>query len=286
LGVQERFAGFFNLLFPDECRLCEQPLRNISRIPVCRSCLSLPKPLEAEFSCKACGTPFENAFPLDEHDLCTVCRQSRANLDATYSFGSYEGPLRQLIHLYKYGKVESLAGPLCKLLVRTIPVDRQFDIVIAMPMHWRKRLERGFNQAELLAKPIAKLYGLRLSSDLLQKRYGKAQASLSAKERHENLKDSFRVAHAQRIAGKRILLVDDVITTGATLRAASAALKAAGARHVSALTLARVDDRWRFDMSSKPSAKPSTRAARATEAEVASFFKLRSVYDGQSGSTS
>jgi ComF family protein len=273
LGVQEHFAGFFNLVFPDECRLCEQPLRNVSRIPVCRSCLSLPKPLEAEFSCMACGTPFENAFPLDEHDLCMVCRQSKATLDATYSFGSYEGPLRQLIHLYKYGKVESLAGPLCKLLVRTIPVDRQFDMIIAMPMHWRKRLERGFNQAELLAKPISKLYG-------------QAQASLSAKERQENLKDSFRVPHAQRIAGKRILLVDDVITTGATLRAAAAALKAAGASRVSALTLARVDDRWRFDISSKSLAKPSVRAVPAMDAETASFFKLRSVYDGQSGSTS
>ena len=106
--------------------------------------------------------------------------------------------------------------------------DERFDVVIAMPMHWRKRWERGFNQAELLAKPVAKRCGLKLSTNLRRKRYTKAQAALTEVQRRDNLKDSFCVRNAQQIAGKRILLIDDVFTTGATLRSAASELKAAG----------------------------------------------------------
>jgi ComF family protein len=240
----ERFSGaLFNLVFPDDCRLCQQPLKNLSRIPVCPACLSLPKALEAEFFCRACRTPFVDDYPLDEHDLCTVCRESLVNFDTAYSFGSYEGPLRTLIHLFKYGKVESLAEPLSRFVIQALPLDQNFDLVIAMPMHWRKQWERGFNQAELLAQPVAKRYGLKLSNHLRRKRYTKAQAGLSELQRRENLKDSFAVRRPGQVAGKRVLLIDDVFTTGATLRAAAAVLKNAGAARVSALTLARVDRR-------------------------------------------
>ncbi len=182
-----------------------------------------------------------DAYPLDEYDLCTICRESAVNFDSAYSFGSYEGPLRQLIHLFKYAKVESLAVPLSRLLARGLPLDQRFDAVIAMPMHWRKRRERGFNQAELLARPVAKRYALKLSTNLRRKRYTESQAGLTEAARRENLKDSFRVRRPEQIAGKRVLLIDDVFTTGATLRMAAGVLKAAGAAHVSGLTLARVD---------------------------------------------
>ena len=191
-----------------------------------------------------------DAYPLDENDLCTVCRESVVNFDAAYSFGSYEGPLRKLIHLFKYAKVETLALPLSRLLVQAMPIDERFDLVIAMPMHWRKRWERGFNQAELLAKPLAKRCGLKVSTTFGRKRYTKAQAGLTEVQRRENLKDSFCVRNAQQIAGKRILLIDDVFTTGATLRSAAGALKAAGVARVTALTLARVDQR-NFQSTSK-----------------------------------
>ena len=170
------------------------------------------------------------------------------NFDTVYSFGSYEGALRKLIHLFKYGKVESLARPLSRLLIRALSLDHKFDAIIAMPMHWRKHWERGFNQAELLARPVAKHYGLKLSMNFRRKRYTKPQAGLSESQRRDNLKDSFHVRRPEQIAGRRVLLVDDVFTTGATLRAAAGTLKAAGAAHVSALTLARVDRR-RLDTS-------------------------------------
>lgn len=256
-------GSIFGLILPDECRLCEKPLTNLSRIPVCPSCLTLPQPLEAEFFCRACRTPFVDSFPLDEHDLCTVCRESGTNFDSAYSFGSYEGPLRKLIHLFKYSKVETLASPLSRFLIQALPLEQRFDLVIAMPMHWRKRWERGFNQAELLAVPVAKRYGLKLSKNLRRKRYTKSQAGLTESQRRENLKDSLRVKKPEQVTGKNVLLVDDVFTTGATLRAAAAALKAAGAAHVAALTLARVDRRSFQSTSQRSLAKLSEKVTSA-----------------------
>ena len=208
---------------------------------MCGICLSHPKPLQAEFYCRSCLTPFVDSYPLDEHDLCTVCRESAVNFDAVYSFGSYEGTLRELIHLFKYAKVETLAQPLGRMLAEVAPRGEAFDLVVAMPMHWRKRWSRGFNQAELLAEKTAGRYGLKLSSCLRRRRATKAQAGLSEADRANNLKDSFRVHKPAQVRGKRILLIDDVFTTGATLRAATAALKSAGASRVVGLTLARVD---------------------------------------------
>jgi ComF family protein len=242
-------AGFFNLLFPDECRVCDQPLTIVSRIPVCPACLSAPKPLQPEYFCHTCHTPFVDSYPLDEHDRCTVCRESLVNFDCIYSFGSYDGAIRELIHVFKYGKVETLAKPLSRFMAQALPLDARFDAVVAMPMHWFKRWHRGFNQAELLARPIAKRYGMKLSGNLRRTRYTESQAGLGKTERQDNLKQSFAVKRPGQLAGKHILLVDDVFTTGGTLRAATGALKAAGASRVSALTLARVDARMQKGVS-------------------------------------
>ncbi len=184
------------------------------------------------------------------------------NFDTAYSFGSYEGSLRKLIHVFKYGKVESLAGPLSRFLIQSLPLEQQFDIVLAMPMHWRKLWQRGFNQAELLARPVARRYGIKLSSNLRRRRYTKPQAGLSEAKRRDNLRNSFTVVRPEQMRGKRVLLIDDVFTTGATLRTAAEALKAAGAGHVCALTLARVDRRM-FGFDFARSANDANKAAVA-----------------------
>ena len=169
-------------------------------------------------------------YPLDEHDLCTVCREGLANFDAAYSFGSYEGSLQQLIHLFKYAKVESLARAVRPFCCRRFRLDANFDLVMAMPMHWRKRWERGFNQAELLGRTSgAALWIAAWPANYERTRYTKSQAGLTETERRDKLARLVQVQRPSEVAGKRILLIDDVFTTGSTLRAAAEVLKAAGA---------------------------------------------------------
>jgi ComF family protein len=163
--------------------------------------------------------------------------------DAAYSFGAYEDTLRELIHLFKYGRVRPLAGRLGELIVSAIPRDQAFDLVVPVPLHWRRRLERGFNQSELLANAVAKRYGLRAVSAIRRKRTTATQAGLSNAKRRLNVAGAFAIRRKAEVEGRRVLLVDDVMTTGATLSACAGVLKRAGARYVAVLTLARVDRR-------------------------------------------
>jgi ComF family protein len=201
------------------------------------------RPLSAEFFCVSCRTPFQNAFPLDSEGQCALCRLGLRGFDAAYCFGAYEGALRQLIHLYKYGKVQTLAGPLSDLLAAALPRDQQFDAIAPVPLHWRRRWQRGFNQADLLAAPLARRSGIPLAHLLRRVHATETQAGLSNTSRRANVAKAFRARRGARLKGKRILLVDDVMTTGSTGAACAAALKRAGAAKVALLTIARVDRR-------------------------------------------
>src|SRR5205085_6117917 len=119
----------------------------------------------------------------------------------------------------------------------------QFDAIVPVPLHWRKRWDRGFNQSELLARHIADARRTPMVHALLRKRFTDAQAGLASAGRRRNVAGAFAVKPDFNLQGKRILLIDDVMTTGATASACAAALKRSGAKSVSPLTLARVDRR-------------------------------------------
>jgi ComF family protein len=208
--------------------------------------MATPEPLSAEFFCISCRTPFQNSFPLDAEGRCALCRSGLRGFDAAYSFGAYEGVLRKLIHLYKYGKVRTLARPLSGWLAQALPRDEAFDAVVPVPLYWRRRLQRGFNQAELLARGLSRLTGIPVVRALGRVRPTPTQAGLSNSARRQNVAMAF---HSRSVQGKRILLIDDVMTTGATATSCALALKQAGARRVALLTVARVDRRmegWRL----------------------------------------
>jgi ComF family protein len=207
------------------------------------------EPLGAEYFCVACRTPFQNRFPLDEEGRCALCRLGLRSFDAAYCFGAYEGVLREIIHIYKYGKVRTLARPLGHLLGRALARDEGYDVVTPVPLHWRRRWERGFNQAELLAREIARTSGIPFASTLRRTRSTTAQAGLSNTARRRNVSAAFRCRDTVRsgaLRGKRVLLIDDVMTTGSTAAACARALKDAGAARVALLTVARVDRRMDF----------------------------------------
>jgi ComF family protein len=211
--------------------------------------LKSPVALEAEYFCRVCQTPFVNAFPLDEKGVCAACRQGLRGFDRAASFGLYEGSLRRLIHLYKYSGMKPLAGRLAECMERALAVDAGFDAVVAVPLHWRKQWNRGFNQSELLARHIAKRRGIPVLAALRRRRSTAVQAGLAIAGRRRNVAGAFTLRSGGKaeaaLAGKRILLIDDVMTTGATASACASVLKRAGAKSVSLLTLARVDRRWK-----------------------------------------
>lgn len=211
-------------------------------MPVCARCLESVEPISAEFACVQCRTPFVNDRPLDDNGVCLMCREGLRGYDAAFSYGSYEGTLRRLIHVFKYERVDTLASPLGALLSRAMPRDHVHDAVVAMPMHWFRRYQRGFNQADLLAREIGRRLGAPVVAPLAR-RWGTRQSGLTNAERRKNVGAAFRRRNGVDIAGARVLLVDDVLTTGSSAAACARALKSAGAVHVSVLTLARADRR-------------------------------------------
>ena len=145
----------FNLVFPEDCRVCGAALTEVSRIPVCSSCLSAPAPLVAEYFCSPVPCSVSESNPLDESGRCRLCRDGLGGFDNAWAYGEYDGTLRKLIHLFKYGRVEPLAKPLGTLLSHALPRNSQFDVIVPMPLHWSRRWRRGFNQSERLARVLS-----------------------------------------------------------------------------------------------------------------------------------
>lgn len=243
-GPLRSFFGWAgNLLYPEDCRVCSTPLLTLTRIPVCAKCLADSRPFDAEFFCVQCRTPFLSAAPLDETGCCSLCRLGARGFDAAYSSGEYDGALRKLIHLFKYQGVHSLERTLVDRLSDALPRDQRFDYLAPVPMHWWRRLARGNNHAELLARALGERTGIAYAHPVYRKKLTPSQSTVSRAERRRNVQGVFKVRRPSGVKGKRILLVDDVLTTGSTAGACAAALKRAGAAYVAVVTIARVDRR-------------------------------------------
>lgn len=191
--------------------------------------------------------PFRNAKPLDEEGRCSLCRLGVNGFDAAYSYGAYEDRLRELVHLFKYRGIFTLARPLAELTMQAYPRDERFDAVVPMPMHWLRRWRRGFNQADLLSRAIGRRLNLPVVRAVRRRRSTPPQAGLSNSQRRQNVSGAFQPARGKRLDGKRVLLIDDVLTTGATASSCARTLKRAGAQYVAVLALARTDRRYQAE---------------------------------------
>lgn len=158
--------------------------------------------------------------------------------------------------------MKPLAKPLGEFLSRALPLDEGFDAVVAMPLHWRRRFERGFNQAALIGAQVARRRKIPVLHAVRRVRATRTQTGLTNAKRRDNVSGAFRIARrlgrGRSLEGLRILLVDDVMTTGATGSACGSVLKKAGAKSVTLLTLARVDRR-----APQPAASADTTQASA-----------------------
>jgi ComF family protein len=221
--------------------------------------------LTAEYSCIACRMPFVSRAPLDEDGKCALCRLGMTGFDAVYSYGSYDGSLRKLVQLFKYDRVRPLAAHFGKLLAIALPREERFDLLVPMPLHWTRRWDRGFNQAHLLAREISRRWNVPIRGAVRRRRATQPQAGLTNAKRRSNVAGAFKMKPGVRLDGMRVLLVDDVLTTGATASACARVLKRAGARRVTLLAVARTDRREYLSYEFKAAAHAATTFVAAAQ---------------------
>ncbi|HEY0788408.1 MAG TPA: ComF family protein [Thermoanaerobaculia bacterium] len=228
------------IVLPASCAACggELPWRARSA-SCCRPCWSALRPLEG-VRCRRCAAAWEGG-PAGASFLCLRCASIDDDaIERIDAWGAYRDGLERLLVAFKFRRHDFLDAPLAGLLAERWRAwsDGDFDAVVPVPMHPRKLRERGYNQAALLARRFARATKLTLYRDALRKtRETAAQSTLRREERASNVRGAFTAADGLR--GRRILLIDDVCTTGATLRACAKALRRAGAARVAALTVAR-----------------------------------------------
>ncbi len=237
-----------DLLFPPMCENCG----NVPGLGLCDDCLAQTPVVEAP-CCAHCGIPFDPASARPPQ-LCSLCRADPPHFDAARAYGLHTGPLRTAIVAYKFKGRTSLAEYLAGLLLRRVQLEEQAewpvpyavaDAVIPLPLHPSRRRWRGFDQAGLLAARLGEMMQVPVGDGwLCRNRETAPQIGLTPTERIDNVRGAFRVAARERVAGKRLILVDDVLTTGATARDASRALKSAGASQVYLLTVSIAPPDW------------------------------------------
>jgi len=248
-SVRSHFRGMCealaSLVLPAPCRICTRILDTGSPIPFCHDCLAaLTQTLPAPF-CAQCGRPIVSVAVAEgiTPPLCHLCRSGMYAFDLARSFGAYSPRMSRAILLLKYGNVTPLGAWFARRLaglVASQPQGFAADAVVPVPLDRGRLRERGYNQAELIARPLARLLGIPFRSYLLVRtRPRPNKLRLTRRERWETVRGAYATQKTAQVDKLRVILVDDVFTTGATLDACSRALKAAGAARVVGLTVAR-----------------------------------------------
>lgn len=225
--LSRTWSGLLDLVFPPRCVGCGRP-----GAWLCPSCLGAVQPVPPP-TCSIC---YESTLG---GSLCSACRRDPLAIDGIRSVSLHKGALREAVHGFKYKNQRGLAGPLAGLM-RGVVAEHQApaDVLVPVPLHADRLRERGYNQSALLARALAGP-GLEVDeTSLARVRATASQTTLNRVERRANMAGAFACRDG-RLAGKRVLLIDDVCTTGATLEACAVACRQAGAASVWGLTVTR-----------------------------------------------
>lgn len=230
------------LVFPRKCAVCRGVVASDSVFEICTPCMGR-FPAKPVHSCALCAAPVDGEVAEAGITTCGRCRTKPPSYDAAFYGFRYEGAARELIHRFKFNRAFRLAGtvssPLCAELFSR-PSVRDADVIAPVPLHWRRNYERGFNQSYLIALEIGKALSKPVDGGILSRqRHTKPQYALSVAERSDNIKGAFAVPRPDKVAGKTVILVDDIVTTGSTVLEAAKTLKKAGAKKVLVAAAAR-----------------------------------------------
>jgi competence protein ComFC len=244
LLIKDTLDALASIIFPAPCWICDDPLTSASLIPICDQCIAEIQRYDG-LHCESCGRPFASPLVAEAiQKICYVCRRGAYGFERARSYGPYNDALSGAILLLKY---ESLSRLGAWFADRLVPIVRdefkgaEFDAIVPVPLHPSRQRERGYNQAELIARPLAKRLGIKMATYLLVRtRPRPAKSVLTLKERWESVRGAYETRTGAKVDKLRILLVDDVFTTGATLDACARALREAGAASVHGVTVARV----------------------------------------------
>jgi len=232
--------AFLDIIFPPRCHFCKMFIAAADEIHLCSKCMEECRVIDSPL-CTRCGIPF--VTDVGENHLCGACIDRPPRFTAARAAALFEGPVRELVHRLKYKGRVQLRRPLGLLAVRqlsTFAADSSADLIIPVPLHVKRLRQRGFNQAILLGEILAREWRLPLMRrNLMRIRWTEPQINLSAAERVANVRGAFSVREPELVRDKRVLLVDDVYTTGSTVAECTKVLLQAGAEEVFVVTIAR-----------------------------------------------
>ena len=238
LQKSELFQAAVSLLYPATCAICREQVRAGQYL--CDGCEGKIVRIVRPF-CETCSEPFEGS--INTAFSCANCAHRTIHFDAAVAAYRGRGIVRDVIHEFKYNRQIHLRHLVARWLRAALDDERlrgqQFHVVVPVPLHPARQRERGFNQATLLAQLLSAHAAIPCRPLLKRIRYTTTQIALDRSERMENLHNAFRLRKNADVRGLRMLLIDDVLTTGSTLSECARVLKRAGAKSVHAATAAR-----------------------------------------------
>jgi len=242
--IHEYLHASLDLFYPRFCLHCNINLNNSLEQYLCTGCKESITYVNENY-CIKCGTILGPYITSSATDGCFFCKGKNFHFDTITAIAHYDDIMKTLIHKYKYAGQKFLHKTFNELALqktKTAGIADKTDVIIPVPLHWLRKLQRGFNQSELLARGLHRSYCKPLSiNNLLRVRNTMSQTKLSKNKRQQNIHNAFYIRDPESIKGKRILLVDDVYTTGVTSEECANFLKKAGAQSVHIFVLAISD---------------------------------------------